>query len=84
MYATHFNISSRKLDVDKLNREMDRAEKDADSLCDFYIFASSDTLNDIGDDLYGNYKSGYGWYMMYRGHRVFTDVTKEYGEIEFR
>ena len=84
MYATRFNISSRKLDVDRLNREMDRAEKDVDSLCDFYIFASPDTLNDIGDDLYGNFKNGYGWFTMYRGHRVFTDVTKEYGEIEFR
>lgn len=81
-----FNIANR-LDISALNRKIDYAY---DKICDFYIFMSPDTLADIPqlDDYkfigVSTRNNCTGIVGSYHGHKVFSDPSMEYGEVEFR
>lgn len=77
-----FNIANR-LDIEFLNRKLDNACSELRS--DFYIFMSPDTLAHLPqlDDYYerNNCTKRVGSYF---GHKVFSDPSMRYGDIEFR
>ena len=77
-----FNIANR-LDIEFLNRKLDSACSELRS--DFYIFMSPDTLAHLPhlDDYYerNNCTERVGSYF---GHKVFSDPSMRYGDIEFR
>ena len=77
-----FNIANR-LDIDALNRRIDSC--DQETLSDFYIFMSPDTLAHMSQiydyDYIGKLIGRVGSYM---GHKVFSDPSMCYGEVEFR
>ena len=81
-----FNIANR-LDISALNRKINYAY---DKTYDFYIFMSPDTLADmpqlddyefIGVSTRNNHTGMVG---TYHGHKVFSDPSMEYGEVEIR
>ena len=82
-----FNIANR-LDIEYLNRRFDSACSEFHN--DFYIFMSPDTLihmpqlddyDYIGKSTCNNCTGRVGSYC---GHKVFSDPSMEYGEVEFR
>ena len=86
-----FNIANR-LDIEFLNRKLDSAYSELRS--DFYIFMSPDTLMHMPqlDDYEYDYEyigrstgnNCTGRVGSYRGHKVFSDPSMKYGEVEFR
>lgn len=83
-YAMKFNIAN-KLDIEALNRRIDSPEFSRD----FYIFMSPDTLEDMPQlddfDVLGlmcNHRTGR--IGSYRGHKVFSDPSMKYGDVELR
>ena len=82
-----FNIANR-LDIGFLNRKLEDAYSELRS--DFYIFVSPDTLMHmpqlddyeyVGKSTGNNFTRRVG---SYRGHKVFSDPSMKYGDIEFR
>ena len=83
-----FNIANR-LDIEFLNRKLDSACSELRS--DFYIFMSPDTLAHMPqlDDYYeyigkSTRNNCTGRVGSYRGHKVFSDPSMKYGDVEFR
>ena len=82
-----FNIANR-LDIEALNRRINCAYSEIHN--DFYIFMSPDTLADMPklDDhefqFIGTCNHCTGRVGSYQGHKVFSDPSMEYGEVEFR
>ena len=84
-----FNIANR-LDIELLNRKLD------DYACselrnDFYIFMSPDTLAHMPEpnDYYEYIRKltcndNPGRIESYHGHKVFSDPSMKYGDVEFR
>ena len=82
-----FNIAN-KLDIDFFNRKFNSACSEL--RCDFYIFMSPNTLmhmpqlddyDFIGVSTRNNCTGRVG---SYHGHKVFSDPSMEYGDVEFR
>lgn len=84
---SRFNISTKKLDINELNKEIDKFK--TITLINPYIFMSADTIEEFikitgysSDGLEGVLPSGKcGTYV---GCKVFCDTTKNFGDIELR
>ena len=83
-----FNIANR-LDIEFLNHKLDSACSELRS--DFYIFMSPDTLAHMPqlDDYYeyigkSTRNNCTGRVGSYFGHKVFSDPSMKYGDVEFR
>ena len=91
-----FNIAN-KLDIDFFNRKLDTYSKLRSKLnsypelnSDFYIFMSPDTLMHmprLDDYEYAGISTRNnctGRVGSYHGHKVFSDPSMKYGDVEFR
>lgn len=86
-----FNIANR-LDIEFLNRKLDSAcsEQQEYVRSDFYIFMSPDTLAhmpQLDDNKYigiSTRNNCTGRVGSYHGHKVFSDPSMKYGDVEFR
>lgn len=82
-----FNIANG-LDIEFLNRRLDNACSELRS--DFYIFMSPDTLArmpQLDDREYlviSTRNNCTGRVGSYHGHKVFSDPSMKYGDVEFR
>ena len=83
-----FNIANR-LDIDALNSRI--YSYDQETWGDFYIFMSPDTLAHMSpiDDYYKSIGKSTnnnctGRVGSYFGHKVFSDPSMKYGDVEFR
>lgn len=82
-----FNISTKKLDINELNKEIDKFK--TRTLFNPYIFMGADTIEELikitgcsSDGLEGVLPSGKCG--TYTGCKVFCDATKNFGDIELR